>query len=486
MKNILFFIIVLLNTTLVLSQNQNAKNPNDIVVIVDANIIDVENGNIANKMTVIIKGNRIAEIGKGHQLKIPKRAKVVYANGKFLIPGLCDMHAHTSSESNTRNVIYPLFIANGITTVRVMSGDCFDPCRELVMNINQSRKLQKEISNGELIGPKTTFGSFYINGANPGHSSTVKKPGNAEDGKKLVHLLKERGVDFIKIYDGLSRAAYFGIAKEAQKEHITFLGHNPHLLKASEVSDAGQKSIEHCCEGNLLIECSSKEDELRKKYAELYAADSTKNLYDLVLEMVKSYDKTKCQNIYQTFIKNKTWLVPTLLVEDATNPIRVNWRNDPRLKYIPKNELNSWENVEISFNSFFGTPSAAIKQKRQEMILEMHKAGVNLLAGSDCGVFGVFYGESLHDELALLVEAGLTELEALQAATFKPAQYAQATDSLGNIKKGMIADLLLLDENPLKNIKNTKRINVVVANGRLFDRKALDSILDKASIEAAK
>ena len=133
-----------------------------------------------------------------------------------------------------------------------------------------------------------------------------------------------------------------------------------------------------------------------------------------------------------------------------------------------------------------GIQDPLIREKRFEIVGDMNKAGVQLLAGSDCGVFGVHYGSGLHDELELLVEAGLTELEALQTATLNPAAYAEKLDSFGNIVEGMTADLILLDANPLDNISNTKRIFSVLSNGKYYDRQSLDSILEKVAIEVAK
>jgi hypothetical protein len=485
-KKVLLLLIVSLSMGIVFCQKPYTLDPNSMIAIVNVNIIDVENGNVSTNMTILIKGNHIINMGSTKKTKTPKLAKIVNGQGKFIIPGLWDMHAHTSSETNTRRVIYPLFIANGITSARVMSADCYEPCWKLAMNIQQSRGLLKEIKNGELIGPRAILGSNYVNGPRPGDSSTVKRPGTAADGKKLVHFLMDRGVDFIKIYDGIPRDAYFGLASEANKEHFIFAGHNPLRVKTSEASDAGQKSIEHCCEGNLFIESSSREEELRPKYTQLYFADSTKDLYKVVLEMVKSFDKNKFEKIIHKLVENKTWLVPTLLVEDVLNPKKPNWKNDPRNKYVPKDELKYWGENEKELNDILGVPDPEIREKRFEIVREMQKAGVSILAGSDCGVYGAYYGESLHDELAQLVEAGLTNLEALQAATIKAAEYEQATDSLGSIKKGMLADLVLLDANPLKNIGNTKRINAVISNGRLFDRMALDAILQKVVAEAAK
>ena len=489
MKNIKKLLIGLLGI-LILSisscQHSNTENPDGLFAITHANIIDMDDGAISTEMTILIKGNIITEVAKDSKIDVPSNARVVNAKGKYVIPGLWDMHAHTSSEANTRNILYPLFISYGVTSVRVMAADCFEPCWELDMTIEQSRKLQKEVKNKTLIGPRALLASTYINGAQPGDSSTVKAPRTKEHGKELVHLLIDRGVDFIKVYDELPREAYFGITEEAKKQGISVEGHVPVAVKASEASDAGQKTIEHCCAGSLFEECSSMEEELRMKIVELINSENPKDANKLVLQMVKSYDDAKCKELYQKFIANGTWYVPTLLASERDQPIRLNWRTDPRLKYIPKDELKWWYDNEENIQELYGPSYPEIRKKRFEMVRDMNKAGVNLLAGADCGIYGTFWGSGLHDELALLVEAGLTELEALQAATINAAEYAQLSDSLGKIKKGMISDLILLDANPLEKISNTQRIHLVITNGQFIDRQGLDKILDKVAIEAAK
>ena len=456
------------------------------LMITNVNIIDMVDGTVSSNMTIIFKDDIISEIGASDEFNIPKQMKVVNANGKFAIPGLWDMHAHTSSDFNTRNILYPTFISNGVTGIRVMSADCFEPCWELTLNIDQSRKIQHDINEKKLIGPRALLASTFIHGAKPGEPSTVQAPGTKEHGKELVHLLMERGVDFIKVYDELPREAYFGIAEEATKQGMPFAGHVPVSIKASEASDAGQKSIEHCCEGSLFEECSTQEEQLRKQIATLIQSREPKDMYKLVLELVKTYDEAKCQEVFRTFLENDTWYVPNLLAAETDQPIRAAWRTDERLKYIPRTEREWWPDDEMNTNTLFGPSYPEIRKKRFEIVQAMNKAGVNLLAGSDCGIYGVFYGSGLHDELALLVEAGLTELEALQTATINAATYADRADSLGNIKKGMLADLILLEANPLDNIKNTQRISAVMAQGDYFERAALDSILKKVEIEAAK
>jgi len=463
------------------------EKTDDLIAITNTSIINMNDGEIAEGMTLIIKKGIISTIGKSNELEIPSKAKVVDGTGKYIIPGLWDMHAHTSSESVTRSVLYPSFIANGITGIRVLSADCFEPCWELQMNIDQSKGLQSDVENSILVGPNAIFGSTYINGAIPGKPSTIKEPGNRQDGKKLVHLLLDRGVDFIKIYDEIPRNAYFGIAEEAKKKGLPIAGHVPVSIKASEASDAGQKSIEHCCAGSLFEECSSEEKKLREQITKVIQSREPKNMYSLVLELVKTYDDAKCQEVIRKFLENNTFYTPTLVATEMDNILRKDdWRDDPRLKYLPKIEHEFWIEDEITTKEVLGIQDPLIREKRFDIVGDMNKAGVKLLAGSDCGVFGVHYGSGLHDELELLVEAGLTELEALQTATVNPAEYSDKLEFIGNVREGLKADLLILNENPLDNISNTKRIYSVLSNGKYYDRQSLDTILENVAIEVAK
>lgn len=484
-KNILILGILILG--IYSCNSPNTEKTDDLIAITNTSIINMNDGKISEGMTLIIKNGIITTIGQSNEIELSSETKVVNGQGKYVIPGLWDMHAHTSSESVTRSVLYPSFIANGVTGIRVLSADCFEPCWELQMNIEQSRQLQNDVENSILTGPRAILGSTYINGAKPGEASTIEAPGNKQDGEKLVHLLLDREVDFIKIYDAIPRDAYFGIADEANKKGLPFAGHVPLSIKASEASDAGQKSIEHCCAGSLFEECSSEEEKLRDQITKLIQSREPKNMYNLVLELVKTYDAAKCQEVYKIFLANNTFYTPTLVATEMDNILKKDdWRNDPRLKYLPKNELEFWIEDEVATKELLGIQDPLIREKRFEIVGDMNKAGVQLLAGSDCGVFGVHYGSGLHDELKLLVEAGLTELEALQTATLNPAAYAEKSDSFGNIVEGMTADLILLDANPLDNISNTKRIFSVLSNGKYYDRQSLDSILEKVAIEVAK
>lgn len=355
------------------------------------------------------------------------------------------------------------------------------------MHIGLSRGLQHEVSTGSLIGPRAILGSTMIHGARPGSPSTIKEPGNMEDGRKLAQLLDERDVDFIKIYDEVPRRAYFGIVEEARRIGLAVAGHVPTSVKASEASDAGQRSIEHCCKGSILEECSTEEERLRKQITDLLQSRQPKNMYALVLELVKTYDSIKCQELFKKFVANNTFFTPTLIATEMDNIQKTdNWRHDPRLKYLPVEERGFWEEDEVRTKEILGVQDPLIREKRFEIVRNMNNVGVKLLAGSDNGVFGVFPGFGIHDELELLVEAGLTALEALQTATINAAEYANHSDSLGQVKVGMKADLLVLNANPLEKITNTRKIEAVLSNGNYLDREKLGTMLEMVSDAAKK
>jgi parallel beta-helix repeat protein len=207
-----------------------------------------------------------------------------------------------------------------------------------------------------------------------------------------------------------------------------------------------------------------------------------------VLLMADSFSEERCSALYSTFVANGTWHVPTLLVHDKA--ARMRWRDDPRLSYVTLDERAIWEEIQkYEMETLWGADPggfARLQRVMSDIVFAMHQAGVRILAGSDAAYVGAFPGFSLHDELELLMAAGLRPAEALRAATLGPAEYLEATDSLGTVAPGKLADLVLLDANPLEDIRNTQRISGVVANGRYFDRDALHRLLADVETAAAR
>lgn len=423
-------------------------------------------------MSVVISGRRIVGLGRAGRARLPKDALVVNASGKFLIPGLWDMHVH---EWN-KEVFFPLFIANGITGVR----DMFSPLPPV-------KQWRAEIAAGTTTGPRIFAAGIIVDGPNPGCAPCSIAAGDADEGRKAVLKVKEMGADFVKVYSMLPRDAYFAIADEAKRQHMVFAGHVPEFVSAAEASDAGQKSIEHLT--GVLVACSTKEEELRKENearlrAEGIRRDTATNEQAAALD---SFDEKKAAALFARFVRNGTWMCPTLSVLRAeTLAGDAGFRNDPRLKYIPDFLKNKFWEDAYGWKEHTAEDNARAKrvfQKQLEVVGMMRRAGVRFIAGTDTANPYVFPGFSLHEELALLVQAGFTPMQALQSATRDAAAYFGLLDSVGTIEKGKAADLVLLDADPLADIGNTRKINAVVLGGKLIPKQELNKML--AGVEAA-
>jgi amidohydrolase family protein len=421
-------------------------------------IIDITGGAPKPDMTVVITGDHIADIGEASKVSVPQGGKVIDAGGKFLIPGLWDMHVHWYSRDTLT-----LFTANGVTGIRQMFGN------------SDLLRWRDEVTKGSLQGPRMAVASPIIDGPQPVWPNSISVSDEAE-GRKAVTKVKKWGADFVKVYSLLPREAYFGIADEARKQGIPFEGHVPFTVSAAEASDAGQKSIEHMT--GVVLACSDKEEELRSELVQVNSPAARARADARALE---TFSAKKEAELFARFIKNGTWQCPTMTVRRSNayqdDP---NFRNDERLKFIPRQNLERWG---MRMGNRGGGSYAAAKrqfQKEAEVIGDMRRAGVPLLAGTDTGNPFCFPGFSLHDELALLVKAGLTPAESLRAATLNPAKFFGLDQTLGTVEKGKLADLVLLEANPLEDIRNTQKIDAVIMNGRFYDRKALDKMLSQA------
>ena len=458
---------------------QHNRNPGQRdLVFTHVTIIDATGAPAKADMTVVISGGRISALGKAGRIPVPKAAQVVDASSKFLIPGLWDMHVHTSDK-----IFLSLFIANGITSVRDMgvSPDGFE----------QLQRWRKQIADGTLVGPRIIAAGITVDGQNGRPKSLNVTTEN--EARQAVIWLKQRGVDFVKVYSMLSRDAYFGIADEAKRKGLTFAGHIPASVSAAEASDAGQKSVEHLL--GVFEACASNEAELlneaRQAIAKSGFAAFSRAEVQAEIKSLDTYDEKKATALFGRFVKNGTWQVPTIvgfggvLITDESF-----FTSDPRLKYIPVETREAWKAQRPALLKSLPPDFLANRERlfQRQIVLTgaMHRAGVQLMAGTDSPGLYVFPGFSLHDELVLLVRAGLTPMEALQAATRDPARYADMLDSLGTIEIGKIADLVLLEANPLEEIRNTEKIAAVVLGGKLLPKSKLEMMLTAVEIAASK
>jgi len=444
-------------------------------------VIDATGAPPSPDMTLVIVGDRIADLGKSEEIALPQNAQIIDASGKFLIPGLWDMHVHTLSRERVER-FFPVFVANGILGVRDMGS----PFEEL----EQIKQWKEEIAQGIRLGPRIVAAGPLVDGPKPMFPDLSITAANVDEGRRAVDTLKQRGADFVKVYSGLAREAYFAIADEANHQGIPFAGHVPDSVNAGEASDAGQKSIEHL--SGISLACSISETELRDELLKARAASDPALVYR-ALRLIQTkrratYSAEKAEALFARFVRNETWQVPTLTVARAIASL-----DEKELKNIrrcqsmfPVASETSRLKIIPSVKDLIAGDFAYANEDTQQafkLVAAMRRAGVKFMAGTDAPGLLAYPGISLHEELALLVSAGFTPMEALQAATINPARYLSLQDSLGTVEKGKIADLVFLEANPLEDIDNTRRISAVVVRGILIDRSDLQKILQP--VEAA-
>jgi len=442
------------------------------IVITHATVINPGTSSVRIDQTVVITGDRITSVSDSAKAPEAKNAhaRVIDATGQFLIPGLWDMHVHSAFGDwfpGGREIILPLFVANGVTGVRDMGGD-----------VPVLLRWRKEIAAGQIIGPRMIVSGPMLDAYLPNgklrfpSSMAVTSPANAI---AAVDILKKQGVDFIKVQSVISHDAYLAAAAEAHKQGLPIVGHVPDKVRLAEVVAAGQKSVEHLM--GIFEGCSSEEDKFIKGEGNLKL-------------LLTTQDQQRCDSLTRLLSQNQTWQVPTLAWQrGGTFLDQRDLKHQPLDKYVPAYWRDvTWRRFTDEMMPDLLRDPLTLRQeyfaRNLQMVGALHHAGVPFMAGTDAapGVY-IMTGFSLHDELANFVEAGFTPMESLQTATSNPAKFLGMEDRMGSIDPGKIADLVLLSADPLADIGNTKQITTVIAHGRLFDRAALDRIL--VNVEAA-
>jgi len=456
---------VVLTLAALLSNRASAQNAP--IFIQHVAVVDVTAGQVLPDMTVEIRGRAIAAVDSTPRIRVTRGARIVDGRGKYLIPGLWDMHVHLSFPVGAAKIFLPLMVANGVLGARDMHSF-----------LAPIISLKRAVAAGTQIGPRLVVAGSAVDGPNsylPG-ARVVHTPGEA---RAAVRELKAAGVDFIKVYSSLPKELYLAVASEAKSDGIPFVGHVPYPVTAAEASDAGQRSLEHLTE----VDVGTSSDEAAIKAEELEAMNQKHGYIPDPVRLKSTFDSAKTAALFERFRRNDTWQVPTLVVFYQEIQIADTSRrgNDSLLVYIPKMLRDYWRSLPVDI----ATKMVALGAVHADLVGRLNRAGVQMLAGSDCPNPFVYPGFSLHDELGLLVRSGLTPAEALRTATINPATFLGLTDSLGTVASGKVADLVLLDANPLTDIANTKRIRAVIQGGRLLNRGALDAMLAAARARAA-
>ena len=428
------------------------------LIITHATIIDVTTGALHPDMSVTVEGNHIARVFRSAKTN-PKSATVIDAAGKYLIPGLWDMHTHVffdHTAADGKDLVLPLFIANGITGVRDMGS-----------NLDAVLPARQQIATHQLLGPRMVVSGPMLDGPKSTYLSAIAIT-TPDSGRKAVDMLKSHGVDFIKVQSGVPRDAYFAIADESKKLGIPFEGHVPDAIRASEAINAGQVTFEHLIG---IFEASSPDED---KYL---SGNKTVGMF------LATYDPALEARVIQQIAQHHVWQCPTLYWERGQWLVdAIDYNKDPDIDYAAHSWVTQqWPASQKAILASLDTDPLPVREKfvdhELDIIRKLHSAGVPFLAGTDtpAGV-DVIPGISLHLELQRFVAAGFTPLQALQTATLNPAEFYGRTNEFGAIEPGKFADLVLLSANPLDDIKNTRSIAGVFADGRYFSISDLNQL----------
>lgn len=447
------------------------------IAITHVNVIDVASGTLLSDRTVVFTSGRIVSVAPAKGAVIPSGSRRINGRGKFLIPGLWDMHVHVFGNvsrpgTDTHDMSFPLYLANGVTGLRDMWTDLED--------IRVVEGWRRDAAGGRMIMPAIVTTSTPVDGAPPlwPTSTVISSPDVA---RHFVDSLVNGGARTIKMLEP-SPEVFYAVAAEVKKLGIDFVGHVPPELHASDASNAGMRSIEHlfsipeACTGN---------EQLFDSLMATPAMRRQNRIHRLEL-LTTMYDANACDRIAKTLVMNHTWVVPTnvttkgrsLAFEDAA-------MTDPRLRFAAATDIAEWSRFHQAEKSASDSLSVSARRKlielRRRIVGRLYRDGVSMMTGTDIGNPFIVAGFSVHDELVEFARAGLTPAQALRTATLDPARFLHATDSLGTIQPGKRADLVLLDANPLVDIRNTTHIRAVVVNGNVLDRAKLDSLLSVAA-----
>jgi len=413
------------------------------IIIRDINVVDVEEGKVIEHQDVQIAGNKIYKIDDYDQTSNDEVKQIIDGSGKYLIPGLWDMHVHIRSYSHEE--VLPLFILNGVTGVRDLG----------LTDLRLIKAWSEGIKRGEIVGPTIRTSGCIIEGSSPSFRNSII----ISDIKKVmptIDSLVAEGVDLIKLYDTLEKDVYEAIVNYCETKGLLTAGHIPSSLNQIDASDLGLNSIEH-----------------------LSGLDKTLHKY---------YSQEDFDGLIETLQLKGTYQCPTLVnfsflasLDDSKKEERKvildQIDSEQRFDLAPKYYKAWWLRIKDNYSK-----SKKYKNKADQLsfykgiIKKLNENGVKILAGTDTPNPYLLPGLSLHEELIMLVESGLTTSEALKTATLYPAQYFNDDNYSGNISKNTIADLVILDANPLEDIANTQQINSVILAGEVLSKDSLYSI----------
>ncbi|MGH9753635.1 MAG: amidohydrolase family protein [Blastocatellia bacterium] len=442
----------------VAGQNREYVTPEKAagIVITGATLIDVGAGEALKDSVIVIEGERIKQVGKAGAVDIPPSARVIDARGKWIIPGLMDMHSHISGASG---LPLNLYLANGVTTIRDPGG-----------NLTLLRLLREHLDSGKTTGPRLFFAGPILDGSPPVWPAGSILADTPDRATSAVNFLIDQGVDFIKVYNNISEPVLKAIIHAAHQRETPVIGHVPRSITMTRAVELGMDCLEHIrITGRELLplEEANKIDFLPLGRRETLLWQR----FDLASAEMKK--------LVSLLAEKKVFLDPTLTVDENTFAF-VNERQaeDPDNRFLPRELADGWARRPAP--EIYKIPSelrdAAIAgfKKRQQFVGMLSRAGVQIVAGTDgVGLGTLLPGFGLQHELELLAAAGLKPIDVIRAATITAARALNRERELGSIETGKFADLVILNADPLAEIGNTKKIHLVMKGGQIHDPAAL-------------
>jgi len=415
-------------------------NSTHLVAIKHVNVIDVSRGVVNTDVTIVIENERILRVGR--HVRVPPSAEIVEASGKFVIPGLWDMHVHSRGYDEARSA-FPKLIAVGITGIRDMGSPLDDVLR-----------LRRDVASGLVLGPEMFVAGPLLNGPLPFRVPFILSVASPDDARAAVDRLRKSGVDFIKVHDALAAPEYEAIAHECRRLGVPYAGHIPPAVDVGDAISLGQRSIEHLGGRfyGLMLACSREQQTATSRVRAVVASarrdledgrdpdDSDIFRADLTKLIGDEFEWARAEQLLTRLRENAVWQCPTLV----SLPLRT--------VLSSRTDLSA-EDV---------ASAQRLLQRMYDLIRAMARSGIGILAGTDAPL----NTGALHDELELLVAAGLTPLQALQAATIRPTQYLGVSSFLGTVSAGKVANLVILEANPIVDIRNTRTIVATILRGR--------------------
>jgi imidazolonepropionase-like amidohydrolase len=429
------------------------------VAITDVSIVDVDHGSLVGPRTVLISDGRIVAVDAPSKVAVPRNAERVDGRGKYLMPGLVDMHVHLFNNASKRppnTWSFPLYVANGVTGVREMAS--------VPDGIATVKQWRREVADGSLVAPHILAAGVVAWGPSP------------DEAAHQVDLAADAGADFIKVFSEISEPAWRAVLEAAHRRSLPVMGHVPAGVSALTAAEAGQRSEEHLMQ--VFEACSTIEQSTHDARRGLDGDALVARRDADEASVLAAFDAPTCDRAAQALARAGETQVPTLVLDYVESKVRdADPSRDPRWQYLRADERARWQRITGELTPQERDVAAKRWPVATKIVAALHRANVPMLAGTDAPMLGVYPGYSLHDELERLVDSGFTPAEALRAATLGPAQFLGIAAESGTVSTGKHADLVLLDADPLRNVRNTRRIDAVVLDGRLLRRTALDRLL---------